>query len=472
MKICKKSSTDKFLLSTKQILFSYGMIVFALLVCLNMFEHTTISHVSGYAIVSFLVNGLLWFIMLINELAKKSYSLLFIIWFFCLYFFFFAGFTQYLNGSFPWISYDYTDSNIFVFNICLLLWSFFLILGTKICRDKHTEVLMVDCTPILKIISTFVFVSIAICVYRISKVGFVNLLSRETSSLSVSDNGSLSMIVDKLLMSMMYFSAAYSILYYRKTKIKLPMMICCFCMLIAYFPTGSSRNVIAGLYLGCFLLMFPSLKHNHFFSILLIFSFMIVFPFLNAFRNTSFVDVDIGLAIKRVIDNLSTEWLAGDYDAYSMFGLTYNYVSDYGSAFGHQLLGVVFFFIPRSIWKTKPYGSGYFIADNLGWNFKNVSCPLPGEMLINFGVIGMLICVLLFGILIKWLDNGFWQNKYDDNFGVFEPLYCYMVGYFLFVCRGDLLSSFAYLSSVIVVWLLINGHLLLRGLRIKNFKCF
>lgn len=43
------------------------------------------------------------------------------------------------------------------------------------------------------------------------------------------------------------------------------------------------------------------------------------------------------------------------------------------------------------------------MGDNLGWSFKNVSCPLPGEMLINFGMIGMLIFALFFGFLINGL---------------------------------------------------------------------
>ena len=86
---------------------------------------------------------------------------------------------------------------------------------------------------------------------------------------------------------MMYFSTAYSILHFRKYKKKFPMIICGLCMLVAYFPTGSARNVIAGLYLGCFLLMFPSLRHNRVFSVMFMISFMIVEKYIIDINNLS-----------------------------------------------------------------------------------------------------------------------------------------------------------------------------------------
>ena len=454
----------------KQIMFSFGVLVFFLILNVNLYGDLSFSSLNVYAVISFLVNGLLWIFLLVNEVMKKSFSLFFIVWFFCLYFFFFAGFTQYTLSYYPWISYAFSDSQIFTFNICLLLWTFSLLAGSKFCGGRSRRSRKISDEILHDKIWIFILSASLICGYRIVTVGISNLFSRSTSEVAVSINTSLSMVIDKLLMSIMYFSTAYSILHFRKYKKKFPMNICGLCMLVAYFPTGSARNVIAGLYLGCFLLMFPSLRHNRVFSVMFMISFMIVFPLLNAFRNTSFSEVDIFKALKSIMNNYATEWLAGDYDAYTMFGTTFNYVKENGSSLGYQLLGVLLFFVPRSIWGTKPYGSGYFLGDNLGWSFKNVSCPLPGEMLINFGMIGMLIFALFFGFLIKWLDNTYWQNSSDDDFNVFDPLYCYMVGYFLFICRGDLLSSFAYLMSVIFVWLILN-LIDLKGENSKITKC-
>mgnify|MGYP004468351075 FL=1 len=105
----------------KQILFSFGILVFFLILNISLYGDISFSSINVYAVTSFLVNGLLWIFLLVNEVMKKSFSLFFIVWFFCLYFFFFAGFTQYTHGCYPWISYAFSDSQIFTFNICLLL---------------------------------------------------------------------------------------------------------------------------------------------------------------------------------------------------------------------------------------------------------------------------------------------------------------------------------------------------------------
>ena len=66
-------------------------------------------------------------------------------------------------------------------------------------------------------------------------------------------------------------------------------------------------------------------------------------------------------------------------------------VSQMGSFKGKQLLGAMLFFIPRSIWPSKPIGSGATIAIYQRQSFKNISCPIIGEAIINFGIIGVII---------------------------------------------------------------------------------
>lgn len=66
------------------------------------------------------------------------------------------------------------------------------------------------------------------------------------------------------------------------------------------------------------------------------------------------------------------------------------YIAENGTTNGRQLLGCFLFFIPRTIWKTKPIGSGALVAEIIGQEHTNISMPFIGEGLINFGFLVLL----------------------------------------------------------------------------------
>ena len=186
----------------------------------------------------------------------------------------------------------------------------------------------------------------------------------------------------------------------------------------------------------------------------LLIGFLVIFPFLNAFRNTSFDDVDKGAAIMRTVQNLPDTWKEGDYDAYAMLTIVLDHVQNYGITWGKQLVGVMLFWMPRSIWATKPIGTGHFVATQKGWLFTNLSAPLPAEAIINAGRIGMLLWAFILGWIICKLDKLYWNrnNADKENKTPFELLYPVLIMFFFFMNRGDLLSSTAYMTAYIVVW--------------------
>ena len=119
--------------------------------------------------------------------------------------------------------------------------------------------------------------------------------------------------------------------------------------------------------------------------------------------------------------------------------------------YGKQLLGALLFFIPRSIWPSKPFGSGYTVFTAFNNPFSNVSCPLIAEGYINFGLFGIIIFALMFGYLSSYLDCKFKNNisKRDS----FILLYPFLLGAYFFMLRGDLMSSYAYLLPYIIIFL-------------------
>lgn len=439
--------------STKRFLSYFAL----LLIIILLLWIVTPSHVirnNWLVMVTFSINGVLWTCLLLYEVSKHPYSFSVIHWTFFLLFFFFAAIVQYMNNEFPWIDYR-SDSVLIRANLILTLWTFGVIVGqntrtlmaNRKSRLKEKLTSRIECNHIMATVA----IAMIIALVRVKTIGLSNLLSRGTSSYSVSGNGAISMLIEKCMQATSYFSTAIIVLAHKKRKCGLGAMIASMgCLLIAYPPTGIARYAAAAIYLGILLTYSEKLKKENIFIFILIGAFSFVLPVLNAFRNLAFNEVDLFETLKDITDNFSTMWLAGDYDAYTMLTLTVDHATTNGITWMRQFVGVLFFWVPRAIWKNKPVGSGYFVADQLGWTFKNLSCPLPGEAYINLGIVGVFFFAFVIGKIMKFLDSCYWyQNNKDD--GQISVLYPITMIMFFFMCRGDLLSSTAYMVAYTVV---------------------
>ena len=94
-------------------------------------------------------------------------------------------------------------------------------------------------------------------------------------------------------------------------------------------------------------------------------------------------------------------------------------------------------------------GSGQTAAEFFGWDFTNLSCPLPAEGYVNFGILGVVVFAVHFSLIVSKADNVFWRGR-----SVFMKIvYPFVVPFVFFLMRGDLLSSFAYLFGfAVTVW--------------------
>lgn len=453
-------------ISLKKVMTIVALIIALILTyCLTIGTQNAENH-DAPVYITFGINGVIWTFLLIGEIRERAYSLSMIFWFFCLFFFFFSGLIQAMNNDFPWVG-SYDDAELTNANLVLLLWTILFQLGITIARkcrlvigeNNGTKASLSEWHVSRGKVLVLVLISCFITAYRVYNVGMANLFARGTSSFAVSDNGSISVLIEKVMMAIVYFAFIFSVFYWKEKKMMRFVFVAGICLLISYFPTSAARNAVAGLYFGAMLAFFPKMKKNSSFTIIYTLVFMFVFPLLNAFRTVSFSNVDIMTAVNSTISNFSNGWLAVDYDAYSMVVLTLRYISRYGITYGRQLLGVIFFWIPRSVWATKPEGTGPVVAKQFGWWFTNVSEPLPAEMLINFGIVGMAVAAIVCGFIIFKLDAKYWnRNREVTRVTRYDSLYLYMVGYFLFLYRGALLSAFAYLVAFVVVWAVVSGR--------------
>src|SRR5699024_6386774 len=121
----------------------------------------------------------------------------------------------------------------------------------------------------------------------------------------------------------------------------------------------------------------------------------------------------------------------GDFDSFSMLIRAIIVIEQRGIFWGYQLLGSLFFFIPRSIWSTKPVGSGYTVGKILNWDFTNVSMPLIGEFYMNFGQLGVIILAILLGTILKKLDSSYFQhiNNSNSHISFIEIVFPFTIGF-------------------------------------------
>ena len=120
-------------------------------------------------------------------------------------------------------------------------------------------------------------------------------------------------------------------------------------------------------------------------------------------------------------------------------------------SWGNQLLGVLFFFVPRSIWPTKPVGSGHYLVLQNSGSYTNVSMPFFSEGYINFGYVGMLAFVIIAALIAKKFDTRYWSSPNRPSLQ--HGIYFLLIGASMFIMRGDLMSSFAYTMGISVTYL-------------------
>ncbi|MDP2088742.1 MAG: O-antigen polymerase [Flavobacteriaceae bacterium] len=255
---------------------------------------------------------------------------------------------------------------------------------------------------------------------------FAEVIEIETSSL---------LLIDKFFRPLSLSLFIISFYYNRKSWFINSVLFILF--VITAFPLGMARNAAAGFYLPLVLIFVPIFKRKHFFVSSLIFGLLVIFPFLDNFRRfNDFSELEFSFDFHIFTDL--------HFDAYSSFVRAINYET---ITYGNQLLGVLLFFVPRSIWPTKPIGSGALQAHQIGMTWDNISCTYFAEGYINFGLVGVFLFVLFIAYFTAIFDKAYWRLKENKSF--INIIYILSIGMFLFILRGDLLSSYAYTFGLI-----------------------
>ena len=399
-------------------------------------------------LVTFIINGAFSIIGCVT--SKKDYSLNKVFWYFSFFFLFLAPLIQYISGTKLWeheISEDsYVKTNIFV-----TIWFITYSICYWLKKDKTTEETQKTTqnnnthkiTFSKKYLNIGVILVTILMVISIIIIGFKNLFIRGQSSLDIEVGFIRDILTNFIRITPAYF-LIYSIYYYRKENKKVKLYILYFAIVtfILNYPVSITRYWVGTVYIGIGIVLLGKLLSNKRFDIAIILIILVAFPLFQAFKWYSLSEVvrgEMSSSIAGIYNNV-------DFDAYSMFARTIEYTDEKGITNGGQLVGTLFFFIPRAIWSTKPVPTGELVSDAQGQDFTNLSCPLPAEGYINFGLIGTILFAALIGVILRKLDNIYWKEREDITY--IDLTYPFGLGLLIFLLRGALHPVVVYMFTL------------------------
>jgi hypothetical protein len=208
-------------------------------------------------------------------------------------------------------------------------------------------------------------------------------------------------------------------------------------------PINSARYAVGTVYLALLAAcaIYASIRRYRAVATGALAALFLVFPLASTFRNT----LEAKVQFRNPLQSLT----GGDFDSFDQINNAVFYVAVHGTTHGQQLLGVIFFWIPRSIWPNKAVDTGILLAEFRNYSFTNLSAPLWAEFFVNGGWIALVLGMVAVGYFARA-----WDGRLDQQISLVGApgiVGCVLPFYSLILLRGSLLQAVA---SVAVVLLL------------------
>jgi len=229
---------------------------------------------------------------------------------------------------------------------------------------------------------------------------------------------------------------------YRNAALLLGLLLTFLALAIAN-PISNARYVAGTVIVSALVLFgaFNSIARTRGTMTLAVAGLFVIFPIMDVFRRAQ-------AYVKW--EGSFEEYKGGDYDAFCQIMNAIAYTTERGYSYGAQAVGSLFFWVPRSIWPSKPVDTGILLANFRGYPFTNLSAPLWAEAWINGGI---LLLVGVFGVLGWFLtrcdrrmadallrrDGSYWSIV-----AALLPIYMFII------LRGSLLQATGGLAVILV----------------------
>lgn len=417
--------------------------------------------------ITFFLNSSVAIAGLISSYRSRSISMWAIFWFFNLVFLCLVPSVQYRFASweYPVSQETMLDANLLIFAyMCIYALAYFV--GFYMIKGQSSySVESRACSRIVCINSRallgMVSLSVLLLVFVLSRVGFDIRVSSVGEVIGGWGPDRLigQFFLQPAIFFIFYLPFAYAI-FNRTSRVAKAAIIAAFVpAILINFPTASSRFYAFVIYFPIILLVLHFLLKIRRTGTIFLF-LMPMLLFLSA------VVTAIQNRVPNFRDLLSKYLFSGHFDAYENFLHMIDFVGKNGVLYGYQLLGAIFFWVPRTVWPEKPIGTGSFLAKNyLLSNFQNISSPLIGEFYINFSVIGVLLIALTIGFVSSYFDKrfgaaismsyganrGLWEGQHARDFKVIT-LYPIIIATSLFYYRGDVMTATSSLCGILAAY--------------------
>ena len=426
--------------------------------------------------VTFLVNFSIAIAGLMSSYRSTSISLWMIYWFFNLVFFCLVPYIQYVLDRWEYFVNHETilSANLLIF-IYMVIYALVYFLSHKVEASSNKPDIngnpanCISAQPIcinrygmlLLVAASVVFME-----FTISMVEFD--IRQSLVGDMIGDWGAKRLIgqffLQPAIFFVFYLSFAYALFNRTSFLIKVAIFVSFIPAVILNIPVASSRFYVFVMYLPVILLALHFvLKIKKTGSI-----FILLMPLM-------LITSAIVSAIQRYIVDYSHHFtsyiFSGHFDAYENLVHMLDFASEEGFFYGHQLLGGIFFWIPRSDWPEKPVGTGSYLAQNyLLSGIENISSPLIGEFYMNFSVFGVLGIAIVLGWFSARLDKKYSRSiavAYSHVIGHINggqsmkdyttvTLYPIIIAISLFFYRGDIITAMSSLCGILLAYFMVK----------------
>jgi hypothetical protein len=215
-------------------------------------------------------------------------------------------------------------------------------------------------------------------------------------------------------------------------------------VLITENPYTEKRNALGPVYIGVLLIMFQSWFTNRGRRmLLLVISMVLVFPAITIFTHNKNVVLS-QVSMSDFGEEIADHYFSINYDSWANIYTSVEVVRVHGLQWGHQLLGSLLFFVPSSLWSTKPLATGILLANYLINNysmwFTNLSAPIVAEGYLDFGYLGVIAYAAGMAYVVRFLNAlavrpGKW---------IALPLATYASVLLMIVMRGSLMIAMGF----------------------------
>lgn len=389
-----------------------------------------------------------------------------VIWYFCLIFMAIAPLCQYVSGYYPW-RFIVTEDELGRAQLLTILFYFiyfvsYNFIGTKV-RIKHKkkgqESALTNylCRPREFGFGTQIalFICVLVCFALLVRLtGFTNLFIKAENTVEI-ENSTVRFVVKKFLSAFPAMACTIFIFDKKRSVSKIAVIITLIITLLSNFPTSTTRYWMATILMGLGLARFMKRRESRKLDYAILIAVIVLFPFFYIFKTRTLSELlgGAGYSYSGIINSFNTV----DFDAFTLLARAGKYVADNGITWGKQLLNIILFFVPRSLWPGKPITTNTLIASSQGARYTNLSCPLPAEGYVNFGAVGVILYAIIIAAYASYLDKLYWGTSKEERNNIITMIYPYLAIIMLYMSRGPLQPSFIQTVALILPMIVIVG---------------